>query len=105
MNFVFPIEVRAPGGWKGYLQRYYARKTARMIADRPARTYQFGGYQGALKKSYMLIDADKYQLIHWILTAAGYYCTPAQVMKRCGVDPEAKSTPEGTLEVQQERKT
>ena len=43
MNFVFPIEVRAPGGWKGYLQRYYARKTARMIADRPARTYQFGG--------------------------------------------------------------
>lgn len=104
-DFVFPVEVRSSGGLKGYLQRYHARKTARMLADNSARTYQFGGYQGALKKSYMLIDADKYQLIHWILTAAGYYCTPAQVMERCGVDPEAKSAPEGTLEVQQERKT
>lgn len=96
-NFVFPVEVRALKGLRGYLQRYHARKTALMIAENNVRTYQFGGYQGALKKSYMLIDADKYQLIHWILTAAGYYCTSAQVMERCGVDPESKKEKENAL--------
>lgn len=98
MNFKFPVEVNAPKGLTGWLMRWHARKVAHMIAVLPFQTYQFGGVQGELTE-YLLIDADKYQVIHWVLTTAGYYCTTAQVMERCGVEFKAKPTPEGTLTV------
>lgn len=97
MNFKFPIEVNAPKGFKGWLMRCCARYTAKMIANDSVQHYQFGGYDGALQKNYLMVDADKYQVIHWIFTTAGYYCTSAQVMERCGVNPNIKPSPEGTL--------
>lgn len=97
MNFNFPVEVNAPKGLTGWLMRWHARKVAHMIAVLPFQTYQFGGIQGQLKPEYLLIDADKYQVIHWVLMTAGYYCNTAQVMERCGVNPDAKPSPEGTL--------
>ena len=74
-----------------WLDRFCARWVARMIHRSQIDYYQFGGWVGAGSKAkYELIDADKYQLMHWILREVGYRCCPADVMERCGVDPEAR---------------
>jgi hypothetical protein len=38
-----------------------------------------------LSPVYVLIDADKFQLAHWILREAGYSCNVADIMGRAGV--------------------
>ena len=97
----FPVDKRHVWGLSSSVfHRWLARKTAAMLWFRGARYYQFGGYDGALKKNYVLVDAPVFQLMHWILTTAGYDCTMADVMERCGVDPSAKDAPEGTLNVE-----
>ena len=61
-----------------------------MILKSIGDTYQFGGYTGALKKSYEMVDASKFQLVHWILYVAGYSCCTADIMERCGINPSEK---------------
>ena len=75
-------------GRRTWLDRFCARHVAKMLHNTQGATYQFGGYTGALKKSYELVDADVFQLMHWVLRESGYNCCPADVMERCGVDPE-----------------
>jgi hypothetical protein len=96
-SFELPLAPDARKGLRGRLERWHARRVAASIADSPVRTFQVGGFDGALRKNYLLVDADKYQFIHWVLFAAGYECTTAKVMERCGADPDAKSPPEGVL--------
>ena len=83
----------------GWWNRYCARWTARMLWKSGAMSFQFGGFDGALKKNYFLVNASVFQLMHWILRVAGYDCCPADVMKRCGANPDSKSVPEGCLEI------
>lgn len=85
-NLIFPLDRMWPP--KFFFVRFCARITAAMIINNPAETYQFGGWTGALKKAYELVNADKFQLAHWILREAGYSCCPADVMRRAGVDPD-----------------
>lgn len=90
----FPVDTR----WeprKSWFARWIARCAAAMILNHPVRTYQFGGWNGALKLSYELVLADKEQLAHWILRAAGYSCCPADLMKLTGQDPAARNTNTG----------
>ena len=101
-NFNFLLEVRAPQGLFAIWLRFCARQIATMLANSSDQTFQFGGYDGTLNHNYLLVNADKYQVIHWILTVAGYSCTPAKVMQRCGINPDAKPAPAGTLTVIQE---
>ena len=77
-------------GKRSWLDRLFARRTATMILNAPGSTYQFGGYTGAKRLAYEMVDADKFQMMHWILREAGYECCPADVMKRCGVDPDKR---------------
>jgi len=88
-NLKFKIDDR----WakRSWWQRLCARVTAIMIHNAKGDYYQFGGTQGALKPEYLLINADKYQLMHWILREAGYSCCPADVMRRCGINPDVRS--------------
>ena len=37
------------------------------------------------------VDAHKEQLVHWILTNAGYSCCPADIMELTGYDPEERN--------------
>jgi len=75
---------------RGWIKRLFARRVASMIINTSSETYQFGGWTGALKKAYEMVDADKFQLAHWILREAGYNCCPADVMRRAGVDPDSR---------------
>lgn len=84
MNFKFEIDKH--WSYRSWLDRFCVRHVCKMIAKSQAKTYQFGGYTGAKKLAYELINAEKYQLMHWILREAGYNCCPADVMERCGVD-------------------
>ena len=47
--------------------------------------YQFAGWSGILKKDYNMCLANKFQLMHWILHNAGYSCSVAQIIERCGI--------------------
>ena len=87
----FPVDTR----WeppKSWFTRWIARRAAAMILNHPGRTYQFSGWNGALKLSYEMVDADKEQLAHWILRTAGYSCCPADLMELTGHDHEARNT-------------
>lgn len=75
-------------GKRSWLDRFCARHVANLLFRTRGETYQFGGWTGALKRSYEMVDASKFQLMHWILREAGYKCCEADIMKRCGVDPE-----------------
>ena len=68
------------------IKRFLARQMAISIFNDSATHYQFGGWDGFLKKNYVMCDADKFQLMHWILFNAGYSCCKADIMKRCGID-------------------
>lgn len=74
------------------LERRAARKTCRMLWRSGVSSYQFGGFEGARSKEYRLIMAERFQLMHWILHAAGYSCSVADVMERCGYDARDKTT-------------
>lgn len=69
-----------------FLKRFIARKMALILFENGADTYQFGGCTGTLKKSYELVNADKFQLIHWILRSVGYDCCSANIEERCNVN-------------------
>ena len=77
-----------------FFERWIARHAAARILNGDCRTFQFGGWTGALKKSYEMVNADKEQLAHWILRDVGYSCCPADIMKLTGHDPEADPQPE-----------
>jgi hypothetical protein len=89
MNFKFEIDKR----WhkRTWIDRLCARWVAKMIYKTKSETYQFGGWTGAKKLAWELVDADKFQVIHWILREAGYNCCPADIMERCGIDPEKRN--------------
>jgi hypothetical protein len=99
-DFRFPLDEKAPRGLRWWWFRFCARQVCRIIAVFRG-TYQFGGWDGALKKHYSLVDADSSQLIHWILFSVGYSCCPADVMRRCGIFAERKDG--STLEVRDEK--
>lgn len=86
VNFRFEIDKLWPEQKRNFIDRFCARWVARMIQQAKGDTYQFGGYTGFKRLSYEMVNADKYQLIHWILREAGYLCCPADVMERCGID-------------------
>lgn len=95
-DFQFPIMGHAPMGIRGWLIRYFARQTCETLAH-PANTYyQMGGWE---KRDYHMIDVDKYQLMHWVLFEAGYLCSTADVMERCGVNADRKPGPPDTLDI------
>ena len=67
------------------LDRWAARRMCNLIFRAPGETYQFGGYTGALKLSYEMVDASKFQLMHWILSVVGIRCCVYDVMESYGV--------------------
>jgi len=87
------------GKKKSFIDRYYARKVALMIFSSGKEFFRFGGIvsNGMIKilcnninippDRYEVIPADKFQLMYAILSEAGYDCTTARIMFRCGVDP------------------
>jgi hypothetical protein len=72
-------------GWKKttWWQRYCARQAAKLIWKSNVFSYQFGGHEGG-DGQYVLLNVDKYQLIHWVLCEAGYSCSTAMIEERCG---------------------
>lgn len=70
------------------IKRFIARLMCQILFKNSATHYQFGGWSGNLKKEYNMCLANKFQLMHWILYSVGYSCCVADVMKRCGIDPE-----------------
>ena len=86
----FPIEGRdrkssLAAQFKGtWWQRLVARHVAADILTNDTGTYQFGGYTGALRLKYELVDADRHQLAHWVLRRVGYLCCCADLMKLTG---------------------
>ena len=84
-----------------WLDRWCARVVCQLIWRSGAKSFQFGGYTG-IHGSYQLVMADRFQLMHWILRTAGYDCCPADVSRRCGLEPEEKSGANGCLMVIQE---
>lgn len=91
VNLKFKVEDGSGGFQKrSWFHRFCARVVARMIvlSGPSGATYQFGGWDGALKKNYLMVDASKFQLAHWILRQVGYECCVADIMERCGVDGE-----------------
>ena len=88
MNFRFEIDEWGDG--RSWFDRLCARHVAKMILNAYGDTYQFGGWTGAKRENYEMVNADKFQLMHWILREAGYQCNTAQVMARAGVDPEKR---------------
>lgn len=65
---------------KNILFRWFSRIVAASILNQGG-TYQMGGWTGALKLYYELVDADYHQLAHWILRRCGYVCCCADLMK------------------------
>ena len=96
-DFQFPIMGHAPMGIRGWLIRYFARQTCENLVNSSNATYQMGGWEGSI--GYHLLQVDKYQLMHWVLFEAGYLCSPADVMERCGVNADRKPGPEYTLDI------
>ena len=88
VNFKFDIDWRWPK--RSWFDRFCARHVAKMILNADGDTYQFGGWTGAKRENYEMINADKFQLMHWILRESGYQCNTAQVMYRVGVDPDKR---------------
>ena len=85
----FPLDKMWPSQ-SNFFERWIARRAAARILNSSARTYQFGGWTGAKKLAYELVDADKEQIAHWLLREVGYSCCPADIMKLTGHDPECK---------------
>lgn len=73
-------------------ERWIARRAASRILNGDARTYQFGGFTGALKLSYELVNADKEQIAHWLLRDVGYNCCTADIMELTGNNENGKIT-------------
>ena len=98
-RWIYPkFKFRIDPSWplkSNYINRLAARITARMIYHALGESYQFGGYTGMLMEKYEMVDADKFQLIHWILREAGYSCCPADVMEACGIDPDTRKVTVG----------
>jgi len=88
MNLKFKIDKRWPK--RSWFDRFCARHVCKMIVKENFKSYQFGGYTGAKKLSYELVNAECFQLMHWVLREAGYSCCAADVMERCGIDYEKK---------------
>lgn len=84
LNFKFKITSHKDNKL-GFIKRFIARKMAKIIYNSSVDTYQFGGWTGALKKSYELVDADKFQLIHWLLNSVGYECCVDGIREHCGL--------------------
>ena len=96
-DLCFSLDKRGQTTSTGWWTRYCARRTARMLWKSGSVTFQFGGYHGAFKKNYVLVDASVFQLMHWILRQSGYDCCPADVMRRCGAN--RKPAPDGVLDI------
>lgn len=88
-KFKYPIDPQWPLK-SNFINRLAARITVRMIYHSLGESYQFGGYTGLLMEQYEMVDADKFQVMHWVLREAGYSCSPADVMESCGVDPDTR---------------
>lgn len=86
----FKFEIDEMWGKRIFLERFFARMVAKILWFSKGNTYQFGGWTGAKKLSYELVDADKFQLMHWILREAGYLCSVANIMERCNINPEER---------------
>ncbi len=86
----FPIDAMWPTK-STWLDKLIARMAAARILNGSSRTYQFGGYTGAKKLAYEMVDAEKEQLAHWLLRDCGYNCCVVDIMKVMGRDPDAKS--------------
>ena len=88
-NFNFPIQnkhqLNYDGQKTGIIKRFLARQMAYSIFKEKSTHYQFAGWSGTLKKDYNMCLANKFQLMHWILHNAGYSCSVAQIIERCGI--------------------
>jgi len=77
-DFKFPVEKNWNCGTNHNSNPFYrlcARYIAKHIMNANSDTFQFSGYTGSLKKEYCMIDAEKIQLVHWILRHVGYVCS------------------------------
>jgi len=100
LSGIYPDEGEAPEPPEpaNWFRRWIARCAAARILNGKALTYQFGGYTGALKKNYELVDAGKEQLAHWVLRDVGYSCCPGdiqEVLKSHGLEIEEEVDCEG----------
>ena len=87
MNLRFKLRKQWTGEYKtNLIKRFLARHMAKSIFNDSSTHYQFGGWSGSLKREYNMCLASKYQLMHWILFNAGYSCSVANILERCGVD-------------------
>jgi hypothetical protein len=86
-----------------WLDRWCARAICMMIWRSGKKSFQFGGYDGALKKNYYMVMADRFQLMHWILRVAGYDCCAADIAERCGLSGSDKAGPDDCLWVINEK--
>lgn len=84
----FPL--RHDMGPTNFFRRWLARRVACNILNTQTESYQFGGTQGRKDDTYYLIDADKVQIAHWILTSHGYSCCCAEIRERMGIKGELK---------------
>jgi len=85
---------------RSWIQRLAARIVANMIINTESDTYQFGGWRSSKQPTpYTFIQADKYQLAHWVLRESGYHCCVADIMKRAGKKVFAKPTRDGAYEL------
>jgi hypothetical protein len=84
-SFIFPLRIRRFRRRKPtWIDRWHARHAALLLWRTGSQTYQCGGHEGR-HGDYHVIDADKYCLMHWILSQAGYNCCIAEIKERCGV--------------------
>lgn len=81
LMFDFKLDDKWPAQ-RGWIDRFCARWVAGMINSSNSGAYQFGGYTGEKRLSYEMVDAEKEQLMHWILREAGYSCTSGGVKDR-----------------------
>jgi len=87
MNLKFELRGQWTREYKtNFIKRFMARHMAKSIFNDLPSHYQFGGWNGLLKKEYVMCLASKYQLMHWILFNAGYSCSVVDIMERCGID-------------------
>ena len=87
MNLKFELRKQWTGEYKtNFVKRYLARRMAKSIFKDSSTHYQMSGWTGSLKKEYVMCLASKYQLMHWILFNAGYSCSVAHILERCGIN-------------------
>lgn len=87
MNFRFKIRPMQGVKTNIYI-RWVARKACKMIYKNKSTHYQFAGWNGTLKKEYVMCNASKFQIMHWLLHIAGYSCCVADIMRRCNIGTE-----------------